>query len=177
MNVKILTAPSYVETIDLVYSRNHFDTDCVSIMAYLPRILLPQRIHAIQSFNFTWTVVAPPSFPHPQRCAWNEQSEKMEKAKRKIHYHRQTWELAWKNLAAMEGLVNLRVTLNTKSRVRYSQLSNSDLWKVEELEIVKTVTRPRNFQLVLHAELARRAREEITGPNLEIIELVVEGYD
>lgn len=136
--------------------------------------MLPQRINAIQSLSLCWKVIAPPSFPHVKRCAWNDPTERMQKAKKRNHYFRQTWVQTWKNLAAMEGLITLKVELNTRSGGPHSPLSNSHYWRTNELEVVKSVTRPRTFQLVLHSELAQRAKRDIASPNLKIVELSVD---
>ncbi len=158
---------SYSEVIHLLYSLNVFQTTHPATIAYLPRMLLPQRINEIQFLNFRWTLKDPPSLPSPLRRPVDP--VKLEKAKQKNHYFRRSWFRVWQNLAAMDSLIELKVELNITKARRHTTRTQSYLWDATDLEVVKTVTRPRKFQLMLAPELAARVLDKITAPNLEIL--------
>ncbi|KUJ23372.1 uncharacterized protein LY89DRAFT_180516 [Mollisia scopiformis] len=168
MGCLLSCAQTYSEAIKLLYSMPSFDFANGSKIAYLPRVLLQQRINLIRTLNVTWRLEDPPSLPSPPRRS--SDPDKMEKAKQKNHHYRETWVAVWQNLAAMEGLVDLKVELKIGSRKRrHIRHTRSHLWNASDLEIAKTVTRPRNFQLILPAELENRVREDVTAPNLRLV--------
>jgi hypothetical protein len=128
-------------------------------MAFLPRLLLRERVNAICNLQFLWTVHGPPSQPSPiqQTLA----SENLEKAKKRGHYYRRTWNAIWKNLAEMEGLVDLRVELHMLN-------SRDHQWEAQEFNQVRSINRPRKFHLVLPERTARRIEGKVETGNCTI---------
>lgn len=139
----------YTEAINLVYSRNTFDTAEAHVVAFLPHILLPERFHAIRSFQIRITMPVPPSYPPPSFYTTTMSPEKLEKARKPEHENRTLWNMTWKNLSKMEGLVILKVEVKVDERLQH-------LWEVEEFDCVRLVTRPKEVRLVLPDVLAER---------------------
>ncbi|KAL2069001.1 hypothetical protein VTL71DRAFT_15339 [Oculimacula yallundae] len=154
----------YSETINLLYSGNAFDVRERDVILYLPRLLLPQRINNITILHFEWRLRGPPSqLPGDYRTG-NPKEEA--KRNRKSNDYRDAWFGIWKNLSEMRGLRALTVELNVPS----SRVSD---WTVKELSIVKSITEPETFYLVLADGLGRLAREmegEVRGSNCRIID-------
>jgi hypothetical protein len=147
----------YSETIQFLYSTNLMDMDNPDVMAFLPRFIIPARLHAIRSVNFSWALKSPPSFSSPSR--WSRDPEKREKAKRKTHFYRETWEKCWATLSSMEGLVQLRIDL---------VISRPEEWTVGEFDVVKSVTRPKRFKLLLPELMAEKMQGKIGGENCTV---------
>ncbi len=76
---------SYSEIIDFVYELMIFDTREPDVIIFLPRLLLPKRMHLIQNLEFLWALRHLPSL--------------------------KLWESVWKNLSDLEGLLELTVEL------------------------------------------------------------------
>ncbi len=148
-----------MEAIQFFYSYNTFEIRDPDVIVYLSRLLLPDRLNAITSVNFNWNLGAPASFPHPDRQSINP--ELMKRAKERDHEYRQIWKKAWKCLSSMEHLNDLRVKLDIAQK-------QVPFWDVEELEIVKSVSRPKKFDLLLPSSMAERVKGCIVLPNLHI---------
>jgi hypothetical protein len=133
-------------------------------MAFLPRLLLPGRLNAIRNLQFLWTVHSPPSHPSPFQQTLRP--HRLEKANKRGHYHRRTWNVIWKHLAEMEGLVYLRVELNLN-------MHRENRWEVQEFDCVRWVYRPREFHLVLPDIVARRLVGKLSNCSVESIEEVL----
>jgi len=72
-------------------------------------------------------------------------------------------------MAAMDSLVELKFELFINKSRRFTSRTQTRLWDATELEVVKTVTTPRKFQLILEPWLAERVSDKITAPYLEIL--------
>lgn len=105
---------------------------------------------------------APPSLAHNVR--WSDNPTKMAKANEKDHEYRRNWYRVWQTLSSMQGLEYLRVHISIANRGHY------DLWKAEDFEIVKGVTRPAKFELILPDELGSSMKGKISAGNLEVVE-------
>ncbi|KAI9672947.1 MAG: hypothetical protein M1817_003111 [Caeruleum heppii] len=89
--------PRYAESIDLLYSGNHFDVRHLDTVSDLSRTVLPARFRQIRSLALRWDVRIPLYVP---RCEVDEMKQDEQK-----------WEAFWALLASMQGLRQLRVRL------------------------------------------------------------------
>ncbi|KAI9845111.1 MAG: hypothetical protein M1838_001900 [Thelocarpon superellum] len=116
----------YAEAIDLLYASNQFELGNPDCLERLPRLLLPQRMHAIRRLRFTWHLSEPPF------CGGSR-------------YKDTVWTIIWQVLASMKGLRELQVELQIACVWRMH-------WLTQErklLEPVKAVTTPDVFELTL----------------------------
>ncbi|PMD41087.1 hypothetical protein L207DRAFT_581539 [Hyaloscypha variabilis F] len=125
MGVLLSCRQTYSETIELVHSQNTFDTTQADVIAFLPRLLLPESFNAIRNIQLLLSVWMPPSYP--QNYDPSMPLEKLEKAKKNEHYYRKIWNAIWKNFTEMESLVNVRVEINVPWRLQY-------LWEAKEFD-------------------------------------------
>jgi hypothetical protein len=150
-----------------VHSQNTFDTTQADVIAFLPRLLLPESFNAIRNIQLLLSVWMPPSYP--QNYDPSMQLEKLEKAKKNEHYYRKIWNAIWKNLTEMENLVNVRVEINVPWRLQY-------LWEAKEFDSVKWIHRPREIRLVLPDDLARRFVGKIGSGNCTVESMITDLY-
>ncbi|KAH8650923.1 hypothetical protein BGZ60DRAFT_421108 [Tricladium varicosporioides] len=136
----------YSDTMQFMYTTNTFDTCDVDVVAYLPTLLPPSRILDLQRFSFRWALKGPPRLPPPNK--------------------RKAWFQTWKVLAEMKGLVELRIELSIEGR------EEALLWGVGDLEIVKNVSSPKKFVLVLPSEVARRLKAHLVADNLKVVDFL-----
>lgn len=68
----------------------------------------------------------------------------------------------------MEQLVELRVELDISVR--------GDAWRIEELDVVRSITKPKIFRLVLPHAMARNMVGQVGGPNVTVVSFMDEEY-
>jgi hypothetical protein len=152
----------YSEVVSLLYTLNSFDVLEADVLRFLPRLLLRENLDSIRSLEFTWILKNPPmSFSAP--------SQVTERAKRKTNYYREYWLAVWKTLSEMEGLEELTVKLHIFPPY-YERWVPARSFVAYELSVVRTVTRPKLFQLSLPSDLAEVAALVLQGGNLTITE-------
>ena len=83
--------------------------------------------------------------------------------------YQREWIETWTSLTKMEGLVFLRIEMNTVGRE-----SVTGVWEVSDLEIMRVVQIPETLLVVMEDESARRMRRLIKGPNLNIVGILEE---
>jgi hypothetical protein len=125
----------YSEAIDLLYSTNQFVVTHADIIEFMPRLLLPQRINAIQSLYFDWRIRGSPPCPITDSSP-NEDNDLKSR----------TWTTIWKNLAGMEGLRELYVDLYV-DHTRWDIIRTADTSSL--VKPIMAVTAPRYFELRL----------------------------
>jgi hypothetical protein len=125
----------YSEAINLLYSSNQFVVANDDIVEFMPRILLPRRINALQSLYFDWRIRGSPPYPR-------NNSSSNEGIDLKIR----TWTTIWKNLADMEGLRKLYVDLYVDHTL-WDTIRTADTSLL--VKPIMAVTAPRYFELRL----------------------------
>jgi len=130
------------------------------LVAFLPRLVRVDQLNAIRNIPILFSVWVPPSYPSAALYDPSMPPEKLEKAKKREHYERRVWKVAWKNLSTMEGLMKLRVEIHIFGRLQY-------LWEASEFDCVKLVIRPQ-IQLVLPDMLAERIAGKIESDNCTV---------
>ena len=88
---------------------------------------------------------------------------------RRCNRYQREWIQTWNSLTTMEGLVFLRIEMNTVGRE-----SVTGVWEGSDLEIMKVVQIPETVLLVMEDESARRMRRLIKAPNLTIVGILEE---
>ena len=83
-------------------------------------------------------------------------------------YYKSCWFRIWNVISEMEQLMELRVELNFSVRV--------DDWCVEELDIVRSITKPERFRLILPHTMARNMVGQVGGPNVTVLSFMDEEY-
>jgi len=159
--------PRYSETVRLLYSQNTFDTTQADVIAFLPRLIVPESFNTIRHLQILLSLWMPPSYPPHYDPSMT--LEKLEKEKKHGHYYRKIWNAIWKNLSEMESLASLRVEVNVLGRMQH-------LWEAHEFNCVKWVHRPREVHLVLPDDLARRFTGKIGGGNCTVESMIAELY-
>lgn len=125
----------YIETILILYSKNVFITSSPDVIEFLPRLLMAPRINTIRYLCFQWRVAGAP--PVLQRGGY---ASKGDRRRNKI------WVRMWENLAAMEGLEELRVKLWFSDQ-SWENLPTADINRL--IEPILAVRAPRIFELSL----------------------------
>jgi hypothetical protein len=125
----------YSEAIDLLYSSNQFVVTHADIIEFMPRLLLPQRINAIQSLYFDWRIRGSPPY-HVTDSSSNEGNDPKSRA----------WTTIWKNLADMEGLRELYVDLYV-DHTQWDIIRTADTSSM--VKPIMAVIAPRYFELRL----------------------------
>ena len=64
--------------------------------------------------------------------------------------------------------MELRVELNISVR--------GDAWRIEELDVIRSITKPERFRLVLPHVMARNMTGQVGGPNVIVLSFVDEHY-
>ncbi len=123
----------YVESVSILYSQNTFDTSNPDVIAYLPSLLLPQRLHAIRSLRFYWSLTRAPTTAKDQ-------------GERSFRYNDDVWQNIWRNLASMRGLSDLVVGIH----IPFIWQTQWTQREVAILAPVKAVTRPACFEMILN---------------------------
>jgi hypothetical protein len=86
----------------------------------------------------------------------------LKKAKEHDNYYRKTWLMSWNVLAKMEGLMELTIELNIAKE------GAADMWTWEDLEVVKDVTRPEKFSLIVPESMGSRMAGRVGGQNCQV---------
>jgi hypothetical protein len=146
----------------MLYSENVFNIYGPGVLAHLPNLLLPQRINAIQSLRFCWPLGAPPIWhvPSGQQTLTTNRIERIRK--RGGDNYSKTWSQTWKTLTQMCGLRELIVELNIIGDA-------SEGWTAQELDVVKSVSKPEKFVLVLPEAFAERMVGRVGGDNCQVV--------
>jgi hypothetical protein len=111
-------------------------------MMYLPSLLLPQRIDAIQTLYFNWIDL-------PSHISTLLRFEGKEDVQATLTYPT-AWTTIWRNISAMKGLRTLLVNLSICSDVWSRSWGNMNETTSDELLApIKEVTRPSTFILSL----------------------------
>jgi len=132
------------------------------VLHFLPQLLLRENLDSIRSLEFTWLLKNPP-------MSFSASSQVTERAKRKTNYYREYWLAVWKNLSEMRGLEELTVKLHIFPPY-YERWVPTRSFVAFELSVVRTVTRPKRFQLWLQSDFAEVAALVLQGGNLTIME-------
>lgn len=152
---------THAEAIQYLYELNKFWTRTTDVLQFLPQLLTTESLNRIHHLNFLYLVGDPPSLAHSVHRIDNP--KKMEKRNQKEHEYRKSWNAVWKTLSEMEGLIELKVHVIVVAR-----RGSIDLWKVEDFEIITSVTRPKRFVLILPDELVRLLKRRVYAKNLEV---------
>lgn len=130
------------------------------VISHLPKMLFPKRLNAIRSLRFYYLIGAPPSIHRPSdQC---NGARALKKAKEHDNYYRKTWLMSWNVLAKMEGLMELTIELNIAKE------GAADMWTWEDLEVVKDVTRPEKFSLIVPESMGSRMAGRVGGQNCQV---------
>jgi hypothetical protein len=70
------------------------------------------------------------------------------------------WSASWKTLSEMQGLVDLRVVMRV--------LQGEDLWTLDDLEVLNSVTWPEKFSLFLPVRMFQRFSKIVGGSNCRV---------
>ncbi|KAL2047291.1 hypothetical protein N7G274_001311 [Stereocaulon virgatum] len=124
----------YTEAISTLYTHNIFSTSSLYCILHLNDLILPQRVNTIRSFTLYWT-----SGTLPQQTSHDHRYEYTSKYTQ--------WAIVWANLAAMQGLEDLRVELGLSSCWQSGHHERRREDQAAFWEPVKAVARPRNFIL------------------------------
>jgi hypothetical protein len=162
---RFLSDHRYSEAINILYSGNTFIVRAPDILSHLPRMLLPRRLNSIRSLRFYYILGAPPSVHPPSRQPHN--AKELKKLKNRNNYYRKTWFMNWKTLAEMEGLMKLTVELDIAGG------GADGMWTVEDLEVVKSVTKPEKLSLILPETMVGRMAG-VGGPNCQVSSLFLD---
>ncbi len=109
---------------------------------YLPSLLLPQSIDAIQTLHFNWIDL-------PSHISTLLRFEGKEDVQATLTYPT-AWTAIWRNISAMKGLQTLLVDLNVGRGGWSRSWGNMNETTAEELLApIKEVTRPSTFILSL----------------------------
>ncbi|MCJ1434320.1 hypothetical protein MMC27_003687 [Xylographa pallens] len=122
-------APSYTETIPILYTHNEFSFNEQTTLLSFSTLLLPQRLHAIRSLRLQWYEGSCQGrWCLPDAGALHDEV---------------TWIKTWRVIATMRGLRTLRVTIAEFPPC--AQLSPPQIVRV--LQPLKAVTRPQVFEV------------------------------